>query len=349
MTIDQQIKCWSELGKILFAHANKESWKPEISFISEEQYLDFEKTIVETFYYNGWFDEAHVRQSLLEISSWLTKEKLTDWIMKYGNQKISESIIVIIMAGNIPIVGFHDLLCVLLSGFKAKVKLSSEDNKLIPGIIKYLEIISPVLVERILFTDRNIGDYDAIIATGDNLSNQSFQTYFSKKPHLFRNHRTSIAILNGQESQKEITELGEDIFKYYGRGCRNVTHLCVPKGFNLELIFKGIYPFANVIQNKKYGNNYDYNKAIHLMNQEEILDNNFVLLKKTTSLHAPIAMLYYHEYNNKSDLDAFIEENKNEIQCIIGNGYLSFGSAQKPRLNDYADNIDTMQWLLNLQ
>ncbi len=348
MTIEQQLTAWSELGKILKAHADKEKWHSGISFISEEQYLSFETRIEKTFYKNGWFEDAEVRNSLDEISSWLQKDTLEKWLSNYSPINNKEKAVAIIMAGNIPMVGFHDLLCVLLSGFHAKVKLSSEDDILIPALIDYITFIAPFYRDRITFSDRKIGEYDAIIATGDHQSNQAFQTYFSSKPHLFRGHRTSIAIVTGSETKEELKLLGNDIFQYFGRGCRNITHLCVPVEYNFDIFFQEIISFSNVIQNKKYGNNYDYNKAIHLMNLEVILDNNFLLLKKTQDLHAPIGMLYYHEYKNTEEVQEYIKHNEHEIQCIIGHGFNPFGLAQKPKVDDYADNIDTMKWLASL-
>jgi len=348
MTIEQQIKAWSELGRILSAHANEENWHPGISFISEAQYYKFEESIALCYYKNGWFEDKAVRISLSEISNWLQVDKLKEWLEKYPLTTKKDKTIAIIMAGNIPLVGFHDLLSVIFAGFQAKVKMSSDDQILLPAILEYLQLISPELTKRISFTDRKIGDFDAIIATGDQLSNQTFLSYFSSKPHLFRGNRTSIAVITGEETFEELSSLGKDVFQYFGKGCRNVTHLCVPKGYVLDNFFHAIFDFSAVIQNKKYGNNYDYNKAIHLLNLEPILDNNFLLLKKTEALHAPIAMLYYHEYESHTELINFIQKNESEIQCIVGIGYIPFGNAQKPALQDYADNKDTMNWLFSL-
>lgn len=348
MTIEQQITAWSELGKILKAHADKEKWHTGISFISEEQYLLFEMRIEKSFFKNGWFEDSEVRNSLKEIAAWLQNDKLEKWLSDYLPLNAKNKTVAIIMAGNIPMVGFHDLLCVLLSGCHAKIKLSSEDDILIPGIIDYITFIAPFYYDRITYSDRKIGEFDAIIATGDQQSNQAFQTYFTSKPHLFRGHRTSIAILTGSETREDLKLLGSDIFQYFGRGCRNITHLCIPVDHNFETFFQEIMTFSNVIQNKKYGNNYDYNKAIHLMNLEVILDNNFLLLKKTQDLHAPIGMLYYHEYSTSEEVHEYLKLNEREIQCIIGHGFNPFGLAQKPKVDDYADNIDTMKWLASL-
>ena len=348
MTIEQEIKCLCELGKVLKAHGHKEKWHPGISFITEKQYHLFEQSITDSFFRNGWFEEKEVRSSLKEISQWLTLDQLDEWQKKYPTISARHKTVAIIMAGNIPLVGFHDFLCVLISGFNVKIKLSTEDSLLLPAIVNYLALMSPEMHFRISFTDRKIGDYDAIIATGDQLSTNTFQTYFSAKPHLFRGNRTSVAVLNGSESDSDLALLGQDIFQYFGRGCRNVTHLIVPKGFRLDDFYSAIFHFSAIIQNKKYGNNYDYNKAIHLMNLETIFDNNFLLLKKSEVLHAPIAMLHYHEYEAIDEVLSYLERNKQEIQCVVGDQFIPFGAAQKPSLVDYADNIDTMQWLRSL-
>jgi len=348
MTTLQQIIAWGQLGRLLKAHAKSLEWHTDIDFISEQQYISFEKTIEKTFYKNGWFEENEVRNAMLEISEWLTDKNLENWLSNYNRTSQQDITVAVIMAGNIPLVGFHDLMCVLFSGFKVKIKLSSEDDVLIPEVINYLTSIAPFYANRVSFSDRKIGDFDAIIATGDKLSNKTFQTYFSMKPHLFRGHRTSVAALTGDETAEELKFLGQDVFQYYGRGCRNVTHLCVPVGYDFADFFHAIVSYSHVIQNKKYGNNYDYCKAIQLMNGEKVLDNNFMLLKNSEDLHPPIAMLYYHEYSSKEALEKYLEEKAPEIQCIMGRSFLPFGSAQKPKIDDYADNFDTMKWLASL-
>jgi hypothetical protein len=249
------------------------------------------------------------------------------------------------MAGNIPLVGFHDFLCVLASGNKVICKLSSEDNKLLPILSKILVHFLPELESRITFSNRNLSEFDAIIATGSNNSLLHFKQYFSKYPHLFRHNRTSIAVLTGKETKDELTLLGTDILDYFGRGCRNVTHLVLPRGFELNRFFEAIVDQGEVINNKKYGNNYDYNKAIHLMNQAVFLDNNFLLLKESEDLFSPLAMLHYHYYDSEIEVSNYIEKYQNEIQCVVGRKFIPFGRAQCPSLNDYADNIDTMKWL----
>jgi hypothetical protein len=209
-------------------------------------------------------------------------------------------------------------------------------------------LFPPALASYISFSDRNLKGFDAVIATGGNNSLAHFEQYFSKYPHLFRHNRTSLAVLNGQESKEDLSLLGKDILDYFGRGCRNVTHLLLPEGFELNRFFEAIVDQGDLINNKKYGNNYDYNKAIHLMNQAVFLDNNFLLLKESDMLFSPLAMLHYHIYKDESDVTAYLELHKNDIQCVVGNNFIPFGQAQCPSLSDYADNVDTMKWLNQL-
>ena len=286
----------------------------------------------------------------MTLKSWgdLLKEKtLCNWTLNY---KFSETPkrIGLIMAGNISLVGFHDLLSVLLSGNKAVIKLSSNDNTLLPEIIELLIKQTPILKNFIEISIGKLGQIDAIIATGSNNSMTYFQSYFGHIPHLFRKNRTSIALLSGNETEAELYALGKDIFTYFGLGCRNVSQLFIPKNFELNRFFEAIIPFSDIVNHNKYANNYDYNKAIHLMNQVPILDNGFVLLKESDEMFSPLAMLFYHRYENQKEIESFLVKNKNNIQAIVGKNYINFGKSQCPKLTDYADGVDTMNWLGNL-
>ncbi len=326
---------------------NDRTWSGYELGLTESELEEMIIIIKTQHHYNGWFTEDFTRKSLRNISSWLKEEDLTKWLSNYQFTNNPKNVAVI-MAGNIPLVGFHDFLCVLASGNNVICKLSSEDNKLLPILSKILMQIEPEFESRISFSDRNLKGFDAIIATGSNNSLLHFKQYFSKYPHLFRHNRTSIAVLSGEEIKDELTLLGTDILDYFGRGCRNVTHLVLPKGFELNRFFEAIVEQGDVINNKKYGNNYDYNKAIHLMNQAIFLDNIFLLLKESKDLFSPLAMVYYHFYESESEVSNYIEEHKNHIQCIVGKNYIPFGKAQCPSLSDYADDVDTMKWLNSL-
>ena len=255
------------------------------------------------------------------------------------------------MAGNIPLVGFHDLLCVLITGNKALVKLSSNDQKLIPLLIDFLIDIEPSLKDKVIFTKEKLDHYDAVIATGSNNTARYFEYYFGKKPNIIRKNRNSVAVLSGKESQEELTALGEDIFRYFGLGCRSVSKIYLPKEYNIDTFFKAMFPYNSIINHHKYANNYDYNKAVYLMSEFKILDNGFLILKEEESFGSPIASLFYEYYEDVSTLKEKLKDNKENLQCIVSSGFvedeISFGNTQKPMLNDYADGIDTIAFLLN--
>lgn len=328
-------------------HGIKKPWTGFTCGVTEDEFLAVELAIERQVHHNGWFTEESVRTSMLNLGNWLTKEQLSNWTSIYAFTE-KPKVVAVIMAGNIPLVGFHDFLCVLLSGNKVQCKLSSDDNKLLPLLSHYLFQFAPELKEFISFTDRNLSGFDAVVATGSNNSLVNFESYFSKYPHLFRHNRTSIAILDGNETKKELKALGEDILNYFGRGCRNVTHLLIPEKYDLNLFFEAIVDLGGLINNKKYGNNYDYNKTIHLLNLESFLDNNFLLLKESDNLFSPLAMLFYHYYSTNKEIESYIQLHHDSIQCVVGHNYLPFGTAQCPSLSDYADNVDTMVWLNNL-
>ena len=347
MNKEQLIEAFCQLGKIMNHVGNDLPWAGYEMGLTENELDEINLVIQTQHHYNGWFTEELTRKSLRNLSSWLNLTDLTNWLSNYHYTNNPKNVAVI-MAGNIPLVGFHDFLCVLASGNNVICKLSSEDNKLLPLLSKILIQIQPELESRITFSDRNLKGFDAIIATGSNNSLLHFKQYFSKYPHLFRHNRTSIAVINGDESKDELSLLGTDIFDYFGRGCRNVTHLLLPKGFELNRFFEAIVEQGEVINNKKYGNNYDYNKTIHLMNQALFLDNNFLLLKESKNLFSPLAMVHYHYYESEWEVSNYIDEYQGDIQCVIGRNYIPFGKAQCPSLFDYADNVDTMKWLNEL-
>jgi hypothetical protein len=341
------IQSFCQLGKIMSHVGNDLPWTGFELGLTEAEHTELNSVIQTQHHHNGWFTEELIRKSLRNFSSWLNEQDLLSWLSNYTFSNSPKNVAVI-MAGNIPLVGFHDFLCVLASGNRVICKLSSDDNKLLPLLSKILIQILPELESRIAFSDRNLKGFDAIIATGSNNSLIHFKQYFSKYPHLFRQNRTSIAVLTGEETKKELHLLGNDILDYFGRGCRNVTHLLIPKGFELNRFFEAIVDQGEVINNKKYGNNYDYNKAIHLMNQAVFLDNNFILLKESKELFSPLAMLHYHYYESEVEVSNYLEEHQNDIQCVVGKNYIPFGKAQCPSINDYADNVDTMNWLTRL-
>ncbi|MEP2236928.1 MAG: acyl-CoA reductase [Maribacter sp.] len=301
-------------------------------------------------HYNGWFSEENCIHAFQEWGNTLTKESINNWLSGYDLESNKEKTVALIMAGNIPLVGFHDLLCVLITGNKAQVKLSSNDQKLIPLLIDYLIGIDPIFKDRVTFTKEKLENYDAVIATGSNNTARYFEYYFSKKPNIIRKNRNSVAVLSGKETTEELTALGEDIFRYFGLGCRSVSKIYIPTDYNIDTFFKAMFPYSDIINHNKYANNYDYNKAVYLMSEFKILDNGFLILKEEESFGSPIASLFYEYYDDISSLKSTLKNQEDKIQCIVSSGFtngeISFGNTQKPSLSDYADGIDTVDFLL---
>ena len=347
MKRENEIQGFVQLGKLMTALGNEETWSGFSIGSTEIEYQKLQEIINKQFVLNGWFSKENVMQSLSSLGNQLSKENLTTWLNDYTYTSTPKRI-GIIMAGNIPLVGFHDFLCVLLSGNNVVAKLSSDDNTLLPALSELLIQYAPSLKNRITFSFGKLGEIDAIIATGSDNSTKYFEQYFGHYPHLFRKNRTSIAVITGNESKEELTALGKDIFSYYGLGCRNVSHLLIPKDFNFNRFFEAIVDYHPIVNHHKYANNYDYNKAVYLMNLMELLDNNFVLLRESEELFSPLSMVHYQYYETQKTIDNFLEFQKENIQAIVGHNYIPFGEAQSPKLNDYADGVDVMKWLNNI-
>lgn len=347
MEKDNVIKAFAQLGKLMSHIATKQKWENFDCGITENEYENLQRIINKQFVLNGWFTKENVYQSLNALGSQLTESNLNEWTNDYSFS-ISPKNIAIIMAGNIPLVGFHDFMSVLISGHNAICKLSSDDKSLLPALAQHLIQFSPELKQRIIFTNGKMNKMDAIIATGSDNSIRHFKEYFGHLPNIFRKNRTSIAVLTGTETRDELALLGKDIFEYFGLGCRNVSHLIVPENYNFNLFFESIVDFHPIINHHKYANNYDYNKAVYLLNKSNLLDNNFVLLKKSNELFSPLAMINYHYYKNEEELNQYLEYHNEQIQIIVGKNYTAFGNAQRPLLTDYADGINTLNWLQKL-
>ncbi|MFA9289794.1 MAG: acyl-CoA reductase [Solirubrobacteraceae bacterium] len=312
-----------------------------------------QEKIIEAQQKNNWFTQENSMHCLIYWASVLKKDLLEEWI---GNYELVErdKTVGIVMAGNIPMVGFHDLLCVFLVGHKALIKTSSKDDVLIPFLINELCELEPKLKSIITFA-KKLENFDAVIATGSNNTARYFELYFKKTPSIIRKNRTSLAVLTGNESSDELKELSNDVFSYFGLGCRSVTKVYLPSGYELKKIFEAFY-HHNAIQNHhKYANNYTYHKAIYLMNQDNIYDNGFFLLKNDASLFSPISCLFYEEYNNLEELETELIEKADQIQTIVSKKNvltnthtLSFGETQQPNLNDYPDRVDVISFLIGL-
>jgi hypothetical protein len=334
MNLQARIQAFTELGEYL---------KTDIQQEAAEQLYSAQV-------HNPWFTKENIDKALNAWQHQLKADMLTAWLSPYKIKEMkSQKRVLIIMAGNIPLVGFHDFLTVLISGHKVVVKMSSTDNVLLKVLIEKLISIAPEFKESIAFIDdvKN-RKFDAVIATGSDNSAQYFEYYFKGAKKIIRKNRSSVAVLDGTESHIELQGLANDVFVYFGLGCRNVSKLFLPKGFDLDNLFKAFYPFSHVVDHKKYGNNYDYNKAIFLMGSNDLIENGFLLMKEDKSLLSPVAMLYYEYYNDLSTVDQFVEENAEQLQCVVSKKNIPFGNTQQPNLWDYADGVDTVDFLREL-
>lgn len=345
--------CFVELGHFLSQFNENKTIKKDTIKNNATFFENFNELIQLSQSHNNWFTPENV---FFAIQSWakaLTDENLSTWLRNYTFENKTPKKIGLVLAGNIPLVGFHDFLCVLITGNHALIKTSSNDQHLIKFLAKYLIALDNRLEDRITFIDGKLEGFDAVIATGSNNTARYFEYYFGSKPNIIRKNRNSVAVLTGNESQEELEALGEDIFRYFGLGCRNVSKLFVPTNYNFEAFFKGMFIHKDIIEYEKYANNYDYNKAVYLMSLFQILDNGFMTIKEDTSYASPISSVFYEYYDSIEDVKSKLEADKELIQCVVSNGVIEnsfpFGQAQHPQLWDYADNIDTLLFLNNLQ
>ncbi len=343
-TLQQRIQAFATLGNMLndFFLCGKQA----------SLYHDLEIVLQKAEQHNAWFNRENCLFALQHWTNLLKEERLSKWLSAYSIKKKSPKQVALILAGNIPLVGFHDLLCVLLSGNKAIVKLSSHDEVLLPFLMEKLKAINSIFADLTHFSQERITDFDAVIATGSNNTARYFEYYFGKKPHIIRKNRNSVAVLTGEETPEELHNLGEDIFRYFGLGCRSVSKIFVPETYNFNPFFEAIYSYHTLLQHQKYLNNYDYNKAVYLMSLFKLLENGFLLLKEDQKYASPIATLFYERYKNISTLTQHLEADKEQIQCIVSKGNIPhtipFGQTQIPSLSDYADGVDTMTFLNNI-
>lgn len=299
---------------------------------------------------NKWFTADNSIKALGEVCNMLNKILLQIWINNHHDD-LSDAPVMkkvgIIMAGNIPAVGFYDLLCVLVSGHKAVIRTSSDDAILIPFLVEVLLNIAPEFENQIEFTQR-ISDIDAVIATGSNNTSRYFDYYFAKYPSIIRRNRNSVAVLAGNETAAEFRALGNDIFDYFGLGCRNVSKLYVPRGYVFDPFFEVIEERSALMEHNKYMNNYDYHRALFLLDGIPFLTNNFLILRENEPLATPVSVVHYEFYDDIYTLEEQLKSKSDEIQCRVGLNGLPFGSSQQPGLMDYADGVDVLQWLTGL-
>ncbi len=350
--LKQRINAFAKLGDFFLKYCECANNDTQSADNERPWFKRFDDVVELAGHKNGWFTKENILFSLHSWGKLLNQESLEDWLTPYTIKVENPKVVAIIMAGNIPLVGFHDFMAVLVTGNTALIKLSSNDSVLLPFIADYLAELETSLRDKIIFTDGLLKDFDAIIATGSNNTARYFEHYFGKGPNIIRKNRNSVAVLTGYESFEKLHALGEDIFRYYGLGCRSVSKIFVPVGYDFELFFKSINSYSFIMDKVKYSNNYDYNKAVYLMSEFAILDNGFLILKNDVNYGSPIASLFYEEYGDLEKLKLRLGNDADQIQCIIGEDVaeseIPFGSSQTPSLKDYADGIDSVEFLLKI-
>lgn len=350
MLLQNRINAFVELGSFMKQFSRIDIVRSEHVLFNEPFFELFSQQIKRAKHHNSWFTEDNILYTFECWSKLLTKSKLNSWISNYTLTNTAKNVAVI-MAGNIPLVGFHDFLSVLVAGHQIVVKQSSNDRHFLPLIAKYLEYVEPAFKGQIVFSDDTLSEFDAAIATGSNNTSRYFEYYFAGYPHIIRKNRNSVAVLTGDESDTELLGLSEDVFRYFGLGCRSVSKLFVPKGYDFTNFFEAIYSQKEIIHYKKYANNYDYNKAVYLMSEFDLLENGFLILKQDKSYASPIGSLFYEYYEDLTALEEKLKADKEQIQCVVSTSLadtVNFGQTQTPALTEYADGVDTMAFLSSL-
>lgn len=346
MTLEERIRAFSSLGDSILTPCNS----PEANRLWDAVYS--------AHIHNPWFTPEFCRIALESIAqSWLNIDSLRAWAHSYSSETekpFSGKRVAVIMAGNIPFVGFHDFLSVLMVGHSFVGKLSSKDGGLMQALANLLIEKEPRFVDYIRFVEDKLTDFDAVIATGNNNSARYFDYYFGKYPHVIRKNRNSIAVLIGDETMEELQNLADDVFMHFGLGCRSVSKLLVPVGYSFNHFFEACDKYKSLKDHNKYANNYEYHRAIFLMNQTEHLDNGFAIVKPDNALGSPVSVIHYEFYNNLEMVKKYIDMNNEALQCVISNsksipGSVPLGMSQKPGLTDYADGIDTVKFLQSIQ
>ena len=355
MTLQQRIQAFDLLGKFLRQFGNSGGQRENIEELAEINAKFYDKAdilIQELKYYNPWFVERFVRSALQAAGAMLHRKKLEKWLQYYPemDKNAKGSRVGVIMAGNIPLVGFHDMLCVLITGNVLIGKLSSKDEHLPEMIRELLIAINPAFADYIIFEKEILKQFDAIIATGSDNSSRYFEYYFGKYPRIIRKNRNAAAVLTGDESPEALTALTDDIFLYFGLGCRNVSKIYLPAGYDVKTLFKYFEKYTLIKDHYRYFNNYEYNKAIYLVNRTPHLDNGFVLLKEDTGISSPVGVLFYEYYKNIDEIRKTMTGLQDRLQCVVSQdrmipASIPFGSTQYPEVWDYADNVDTIKFL----
>ena len=356
MIMNDNISAFVELGKVFrYISGNKDTaeWTDQKVLSLTE---NLENHITDAYHYNGWYTPDMVNHMIEALGAALTKKNIVHWLDQYADKLVGDrqpATIAIVMAGNIPLVGFHDMMCVLVSGNRMLAKLSSDDKKLIPAVAELLTYFNPGFKDKVIFTDGKLEKFDAVIATGSNNTSRYFEYYFGKYPNIIRRNRNGVALLNGNETKKELEGLADDVFLYYGLGCRNVSKIYVPLEYDLIPLLQVLELKKSITENHKYFNNYEYNKAIYLVNSTRHYDTGTLLLTESEQIASSVSVLYYEYYNDIEVVYKQLNEKMDAIQCIVTNekdlpGIVDFGDSQQPNLWDYADGVDTMKFCLSI-
>lgn len=336
MTLENRIEAFAELGK-------------QLQKLTPEDRQEWAQAAMSR---NNWFTLENVSHALDGIIRMLDEQYLREWLYPYHLKQVTPKKVGVVMAGNIPMVGFHDFLSVLLSGHYLQAKLSSADEPLMKRLANMLVGIEPAFANQFEFVYL-LKEADAIIATGSDNTARYFEYYFAKRPHIIRKNRSSIGILTGHEEKDDLQALGEDIFRYYGLGCRNVSKVLVPEGYAFDRFFEANQHRSNIIEHHKYHNNYDYNKSILLVNRVPHFDNGFMLVQQSEGLVSPISVLFYDTFSSLHELREKLRAIKDRTQVVVSahgwlEGSIPFGEAQLPMVWDYADGVDTLNFLQKL-
>ena len=311
-----------------------------------------------TLYNNAWFTIENQQLALDNIARhFLQKTTLNSWASRYRLRPDGPGKTVgMVMAGNIPLVGFHDLVCTFAAGHKAQIKLSDKDKFLLPYLLKLLREIAPDTEPYFEIVEK-LNGFDAVIATGSNNTARYFEAYFGKYPHIIRKNRNAVAVLTGNETPDELGELGKDIFTFFGLGCRNVSKLFLPEDYDFNPLLETLHQYRSLALHHKYKNNFDYNLALAMLNRTPYYNNGCLILQENPQTASPIAMVHYEYYSSPRVLGEKIAGAREEIQCVVGNAerlqlpgvdFVPFGKSQQPGLDDYPDGVDVMKFLESL-
>lgn len=341
----------AQLGAVMRSLGAGVPWPGHGVGLAESEYAALDDVIRRARQHNGWSTEQEVRHAFRAWGEALEADSMAAWTDRYPallESRRQPRTVGLILAGNVPLVGLHDVISVWLSGHDSRIKCSSQEPELIPALVRVLDHFHAGASERMAFAKERLGAVEALIATGSDNTARYFEHYFGHLPRIVRKNRVSVAMLNGEETEEELAALGDDVFRYFGLGCRNVSKLLLPRDFEVDRVFKAFFPWKDVIHHNKYANNYDYTRALWLLDGVSFLENGFLLLKEDTALASPVSALFYERYDDVVVAEAYLAAHRDRIQCVVGHDRIPFGRAQHPALWDYADGVDTMRFLLEM-